>query len=491
MSAVALIFPHQLFEEHPATAGTEKVFLVEEDLFFSQYAFHKQKLVFHRASMKFYEQWLNRQGYDVEYIEQKSTWSDVHRLISNLAERGYQQINYVDPTDDWLHRRIRKSAAASSIRLVRYESPLFLNSMQEIRDFFGGRKSFRQTDFYIHQRKERGILLDPAGKPLGGKWTYDVENRKKYPRGQVPPDVPFPPDDSFYQEARKYVESHFSDHYGHVRSNIRYPVTFEASRKWLDDFLENRLAGFGLYQDSMVTGAHWLHHSLLSPLMNAGLITPTEVIERTLDHASQNEVPLNALEGFIRQILGWREFILAVYELKGRQQRTTNFWGFTRPIPESFWKGKTGLVPVDEVIKKVLDTGYAHHIERLMVLGNIMVLCGFDPDQVYRWFMELFIDAYDWVMVPNVYGMSQFADGGIMSTKPYISSSNYLTKMGDFPRGSWQKTWDGLFWRFMDKYRDFFSKNPRMRMLINTFDRMDERKQQDLLKVAEDYLKHQ
>jgi len=491
MSEVALIFPHQLFEDNPALGGAGKVFLVEEDLFFSQYAFHKQKLVFHRASMKFYEHWLRDRAYDVEYIDQGSPLSDVRELIAELADRGYHNISYIDPTDDWLHRRIEQSAAAASVQLTRHESPLFLNTLQEIHDFFEGRKTFRQTDFYIHQRRVRGILLDQAGKPYGGKWTYDVENRKKYPRGQTPPAVTFPPDNAFYQEARDYVASRCDAHYGNIRSDIRYPVTFETTRKWLDDFLENRLTGFGTYQDAMVRGEHWLHHSLLSPLMNVGLITPAEVIERTLDFSNHNEVPLNALEGFIRQIMGWREFLRAVYELKGRQERTTNFWGFSRALPSSFWKGETGIAPVDEVIKKVLDTGYAHHIERLMVLGNFMVLCEFDPDQVYRWFMELFIDAYDWVMVPNVYGMSQFADGGVMSTKPYISSSNYLLKMGDFPKGSWQKTWDGLFWRFMDKHRSFFSKNPRMRMLINTFDRMDDSKQQDLLAGAEDYLKHQ
>jgi len=440
--------------------------------------------------MKFYEQWLRERSHNVEYIGQGSPLSDVRKLIPFLAEKGYQKINYVDPTDDWLHRRIKQSAAGASIRLTRYESPLFLNARHEVYDFFETRRSFRQTDFYIHQRKERDILMDRAGKPLGGRWTYDLENRRKYPRGQTPPAVFFPPDNAFCQEARDYVESHDSHHYGNVRSGIRYPVTFEAASRWLDDFLENRLAGFGLYQDAMVTGQHWLHHSLLSPVMNVGLITPAEVIERTLDFASHNEVPLNALEGFIRQILGWREFLRAVYELKGREQRTTNFWGFSRPIPESFWKGETGILPLDDVIKKVLDTGYAHHIERLMVLGNFMVLCEFDPDEVYRWFMELFIDAYDWVMVPNVYGMSQFADGGIMSTKPYISSSNYLMKMGDFSKGPWQKIWDGLFWRFMDKHRGFFSKNPRMRMLINTFDRMDPGKRQDLLERAEAYLKH-
>jgi deoxyribodipyrimidine photolyase-related protein len=186
--------------------------------------------------------------------------------------------------------------------------------------------------------------------------------------------------------------------------------------------------------------------------------------------------------------MGWREFIRGVYVTKGSQERTTNYWGFTRKIPPSFYTGTTGIEPIDLTIKKVLETGYCHHIERLMVLGNFMLLCEFDPDEVYRWFMELFIDAYDWVMVPNVYGMSQFADGGIMSTKPYISGSNYLMKMSDYPKGEWQSTWDALFWRFMDIHRDFFLQNPRLGMLISTFDKWSEEKKQEVRTKANDYL---
>jgi deoxyribodipyrimidine photolyase-related protein len=213
-------------------------------------------------------------------------------------------------------------------------------------------------------------------------------------------------------------------------------------------------------------------------MLNVGLLSPKFVIEEALSYASNHEVPLNSLEGFIRQIVGWREFIRAVYELKGSEERTKNYWGFKRKIPASFWNGSTGIEPIDSTIQKVLETGYAHHIERLMVLGNFMLLCEFDPDDVYRWFMELFIDAYDWVMVPNVYGMSQFADGGLMATKPYISGSNYLMKMSDYKKGEWQPVWDGLFWRFMHVHRDFFLKNPRLGMLVRTFDKMPDEKQQ-------------
>lgn len=226
----------------------------------------------------------------------------------------------------------------------------------------------------------------------------------------------------------------------------------------------------------------------MSPLINSGLLTPREVVDEGIKYAGDNQIPLNSLEGFIRQIIGWREFFRGVYEVAGTRERTMNFWKFKRKIPSSFWTGTTGIEPLDIVIRKVLKTGYCNHIERLMVIGNFMLLCEFDPDEVYRWFMELFVDAYDWVMVTNVYGMSQFADGGLIATKPYISGSNYLMKMSDFPKGDWQKTWDALFWRFMDVHRDFFLSNPRLGMLVRTFDKMETTKRFSHLETAEKYL---
>ena len=259
-----------------------------------------------------------------------------------------------------------------------------------------------------------------------------------------------------------------------------YPNTFDDAEIWLQQFLETRFHEFGPYEDAIVQNELFLNHSVLTPMLNVGLLTPHQVISKTMDFAKANDVPLNSLEGFIRQIIGWREFMRGMYVVKGSEQRTTNYWGFTRKIPASFYDGTTGIPPIDITIKKTLETGYCHHIERLMVLGNFMVLCEFDPDEVYRWFMELFIDAYDWVMVPNVYGMSQFADGGLLSTKPYISGSNYLMKMSDYQKGEWQQSWDALFWRFMNTHRDFFLSNPRLGMLIRTYDKFDATKKKEI-----------
>ena len=212
------------------------------------------------------------------------------------------------------------------------------------------------------------------------------------------------------------------------------------------------------------------------------------VVNELNDYATKKNIPINSFEGIIRQIIGWREFIRGVYVSKGNIERTKNYWGFTKKMPDSFYTASTGIKPVDDSINKVNDNAYLHHIERLMVIGNFMFLCEINPDDVYKWFMELFIDSYDWVMVPNVYGMSQFADGGLMSTKPYISSSNYIMKMSDYKKGEWQKIWDGLYWRFIHKNQSFFTSNPRLSMMVRTLNKMSTDKLNYHLEVSETFL---
>ena len=488
MSKTGIIFPHQLVEQSTLVSTCDTIYLVEEWLFFKQFNFHKQKIAFHRASMKFYENYLQSKKIKVIYIDSTNELANIKNLIPYLKKSGVDAFDYIDTTDYWLEQRIIKACSNSSIKATKNRSLLFLNSSEEITTFFSDRKRMFQTDFYKYQRQSRNILLEQNQKPLGGKWTYDDENRLKYPKGKTPPKVDFLKPNLFYKEAISYTNKNFADNYGLLATEFIYPTTFTESKTWLQDFFATRFFEFGAYEDAIVSKENILHHSVLTPMLNVGLLTPQYIIDEALQFASNNEIPINSLEGFIRQIIGWREFIRGVYELKGKEERTKNYWGFTRKIPHSFWNGTTGIEPIDDTIKKVLETGYCHHIERLMVLGNFMLLCEFDPNEVYRWFMELFIDAYDWVMVPNVYGMSQFADGGLMATKPYISGSNYLMKMSDYKKGEWQTIWDGLFWRFMDTHRTFFLQNPRLGMLVRTFDKMQLSKQQVHLANAEKFI---
>jgi deoxyribodipyrimidine photolyase-related protein len=481
MASISLVFPHQLFRELPRE---RRVLLVEEYLFLRQYPFHKQKLIFHRASMKAYEKYLVGKGFEVEYIDSANPLSDVRQLLPELKRRGITQIRCYDVCDNWLEKRLRNG----DIPIHFTDSPLFLLSKKEVDDYFNNKKRYFQTDFYTAQRKKRNILLQ-NGQPAGGKWTFDAENRLKYPKGKTPPRLERLTENEYYQEAKRYVAKHFPDNYGDLESTVVYPTTFEEAEAWLDDFLANRFRDFGPYEDAILKQESILHHSVLTPMLNTGLLTPGQILDRALDQAARHDIPLQSLEGFVRQILGWREFIRAMYEREGTRQRTANFWGFKRKIPPSFYDGTTGIAPVDQTIRKLLKTGYTHHIERLMVLGNFMLLCEFDPDEVYRWFLELFIDAYDWVMVPNVYGMSQFADGGLMCTKPYISGSNYLFKMSDYEKGApWAAVWDALFWRFLHVHRDFFTQNPRLGMLVKSFDNMETGKKTRLLTTADQFL---
>ena len=426
-----------------------------------------------------------KQKYEVHYIESIEPTSDVRKLIPELAKQGIQKIIVCDPTDDWLLRRLKKAAKVARVELEILPSPNFICPTDEP---IAGRKQpmYFQTDFYIRQRKQHHWLLDEQGKPIGGQWSFDADNRKPLPKGLTPPSIESTKNKRI-TEAIEYVKRNFTDHYGEI-DTFQFPIDRPTALQWLDEFLKTRFAQFGEYEDAMHPSEHFLYHSGLTPMLNVGLLGPQEIIERAIEHANAHSIPLASLEGFIRQVTGWREFIRLVYVQAGRKQRTTNYWKFKRKIPESFWKGETGIIPVDSVIKKLLKTGYSHHIERLMILGNFMLLCEFDPDEVYRWFMTLYIDAYDWVMVPNVYGMTQFADGGLMTTKPYISGSNYVMKMGRWEKGEWQAIWDGLFWRFMVKQRSFFTQNPRLGMLIRSWDKMDPSKQTAHLQAAEHYL---
>lgn len=487
---VFLIFPHQLFDTLPTPCQGMPIILIEEYLFFKHIPFHKQKIAFHRASMKAYEANLKLLNKQVTYINAKDPEADCRQLIKKLYQDEINSIHTYSPYDNWLQKRLTGSCQSLQIELTFHASPYFINSERENEQYFENKKRFFHADFYVYQRKKLNILIDQKGQPLGGKWSFDEENRLKYPKDKNPPHLNFFYSNQFILEANTYTENNFPNNPGTLQNEWQYPCTSKESKIWLQNFLKERFHLFGPYEDAIVYKADILHHSLLSPLLNAGLLAPLETVHIILEFGEAHQIPLNSQEGLIRQIIGWREFIYAIYQLKGSEMRQKNHWNNHRIIPSTFWLGNTGLLPIDITIKKVLKTAYCHHIERLMVLGNFMLLCEFHPEEVYKWFSCFFIDAYDWVMVPNVYGMSQFADGGLMATKPYISGSNYLLKMSDYPKGDWQITWDALFWHFMNKNRQFFLSNPRLGMLISAFDKMPIDKQNIHLNHAQNWFSH-
>jgi len=484
---ISIIFPNQIFENSKLLDESSKIFLIEEYLFFNQFNFHKQKILFHRMTMKSYEKFLKKKKLDVVYIDSTENISDIREFIRNL-DKKIQSIKIYDPVDNWLSRRINDSCEEKNIKIENYNNPLFINNNEDLEIFFrSDKKKFFQTSFYKKQRVKLDIMMI-GDKPEGGKWTYDDQNREKYPKNKIPPEIDYPKKDDNYNEALNYLNNNYKNNYGLIDDENIYPYNFQLAKKWLDDFFITRFYEFGPYEDAVVKEKSILNHSVLSPLLNTGLINPKELIKRTINYHYENKIPINSTEGFIRQIIGWREFIRGVYVCKGTEERNKNFWNFSRKIPSSFYSASTGIDPVDDTINKINKSGYANHIERLMIIGNFMLLCEFDPNEVYRWFMELFIDSYDWVMVPNVYGMSQFGDGGLMSTKPYISGSSYILKMSNYKRGDWCMIWDSLFWNFIDKQREFFLTNPRMRMLVSSFDRMDIEKKEKLINTANKFI---
>lgn len=468
MKEITLIFPDQLFENHPAISKTRPIFLVEDFLYFRVQPFHKQRLVLLRAAMKNYAQFLSENGFEVHYIESELL-KNREAIFSLLAKQKISKIHLAEFADEWLKEGVKAASEKYSWSIILYPSPMFLCSNEEIDSFFKGKKKFSMAQFYAYQRKRLNILMEDGG-PVGGKFSFDTENRKRLPKGIEIPKIEHPVQGSSVKEAISYVESHFSNAIGFTDSFI-YPVTYVDAKKWLADFIKHRLYFFGDYEDAISKDESFLFHSLLTPMLNIGLLTPLEVVEATLKAYKSGRIPLNSAEGFIRQIIGWREFMRACYLLKGNKMRSSNYFEHKASLPNGFWDGTTGIEPIDRTIKKILKTGYCHHIERLMVLGNFLLLTETDPDLIYEWFMEYFIDSYDWVMVPNVYAMSQYADEGTITTKPYISGSNYILKMSNYAKGDWVDIWDGLFWRFLSKHRVLFQNNPRTQVLLKMLEK--------------------
>jgi deoxyribodipyrimidine photolyase-related protein len=489
MSSCVLIFPHQIFTDHPVLKSGREVALIEDSLFFGDPSyparFHQQKLVLHRSTLKSLEDQLKKKGFKTRYF-QYEPGATIRKVIQTLADDGVDKIHFCDPVDYMLSKRIRESAQRHGIECEIVASPLFLNDREWNENYFSSKKPF-MAKFYTEQRKRLGILVDDDHQPAGGKWSYDEDNRKSLPKGHQPPALPESRPSEHDQEAIDYVRERFPDHPGNA-GEFWFPSNSRSAGIWFKRFLEQRFQLFGDYEDALSAEHPYLYHSILTPMMNIGLISPRKIIDDTLEYADEHDIPLNSVEGFIRQIIGWREFMRAMYELHGTEMRTRNFWNFKRKMPQAFYDGTTGIPPVDLCIRRARDHAYCHHIERLMVLGNFMLLCRIDPDDVYRWFMELFIDAYDWVMVPNVYAMSQFADGGLFTTKPYLSGSNYIRKMSNFPKGDWCQTWDGLFWTFIADHRDFFTSQPRLSMMARTYEKMSPEKKRAHRKAADGFL---
>jgi deoxyribodipyrimidine photolyase-related protein len=478
-----IIYPHQLFLEHPALEPGRVVYVVEEPLFFTRNPGHVQRLLLHRLSMQAYRTQLTTLGYTVQYLEIQDL-PGTEAVFTKLKKDGVTELHIIDTTDDYLERSIEQAIATHHFTLTRYESPLFILSKTEATERYVASKRL-MGNFYKKLRQDKNVLMD-GNQPQGGAYSFDSDNRQKIPKSiTLPTDITcFQNKDT--QAATAWLGTFTSERYG--EANTWIPYTHAEAQTFLKEFLQTRFAYFGPYEDALTTNHTRLFHSTLSPLINIGLLTPSQVLDTAIRYANQHDVPINSLEGFVRQILGWREFMRAAYEVDGSVMRSKNFFNHHNKLPSSFWTGETDVTPLDHSIKTALDFGYTHHIERLMVMGNFMLLTKTDPDEVYRWFMGMYVDAYDWVMVPNVYGMSQFSDGGLFATKPYISGASYLKKMSDYSKGEWETLWTALYWNFISTHQDFFSQNHRLSMMPKLLQKMSKATRETYLSLAEAYL---
>jgi deoxyribodipyrimidine photolyase-related protein len=462
------------------------IFMAEDVGLCSHFKYHKHKLIFFLASMRNYADELRQAGFNVFYSE-LSDIKFTQRLDEFLTKKKIKEVLIHEVNDKFFETELLNLISDLSLKFEFLSNPMFLSTRKNFESYLKSHsKPFMKT-FYEGERKRLKIMLDNNGKPWGGQWSYDEENRKKAPKDLHNKSPLIFEENEHLQNVKMLIDTKFPDHPG-VVDNFWLPVTRKDSLKSLDHFLSYHFKDYGAYQDAITDRDQFLYHSLLSPMINNGMLLPDEVIQKAIQAYEKENIPLASLEGFIRQVMGWREFVFGIYRNFSEEEDKRNFFKHQRQLTSHWYEGTTGLPPLDDAINKAQDFGYCHHIERLMILSNVMLLTEIHPQEVHRWFMEMFVDSADWVMGPNVYGMGQFSDGGIFATKPYFSGSNYILKMSDYKKGEWCDIWDGLFWRFIGKHSDFFAKQYRLSFMVQTFNKMDAIKKKRLLSLAEDFI---
>jgi len=456
MSKIFIILPTQLFLNNPYLKDMDIIYLIEEPYYFNSRPFHRQKLILHRASMKYYYDYLkDKYKIKINYID-----FDKFKKLDNKNE-----YYMYDPIDNEMVEKYSKLK-----KIVIYDTPAFLETRQDLEEYrnkYTNKKNYyHDRSFYRWQRKRLNILMEDEKTPVENTWSFDKENRNKYDNNYEEGKIKIYKND-YIKEAKNYIIKNFNDNFGNI-DNFYYPITFEDVSNHLKIFIKNRLETFGKYQDGISKKVIFGSHSILSPILNIGMITPDIIIKEVLSYfkkfntSNPNFKPtLITVEAFLRQLIGWRSYVRFIYIYHGKDMIKMNLLNHKNKLPESWYDNNSNIEIkiVDDMIKKVYEYAYLHHIERLMIMGNIGLLLQIDPKELYEWFMICFIDAYDWVMVPNVFGMSQYSIEGIsMMTRPYFSSSNYIKKMSDYKKEQWFDKWDDLYWNLLKKHREIFKK---------------------------------
>jgi deoxyribodipyrimidine photolyase-related protein len=469
------------------------VLMIESEALASAMPHHKQKLVLVFSAMRHFARGLESDGFRVEYRQCSSFTTGVQ---AHLEETGAAELLIMRPSDFGIEDTLSRATASCGATLRVVPNGLWLTDEEEFDTWAQGRSALRLEYFYRAARKRRGWLMEGA-RPLGGRWNFDADNRQTPASDhRFPGTRRFEPD-ALTRQVMTEVEDRWPVCFGTVDA-FGWPVTREDSLRALDDFLEHRLAAFGPFEDAMVEGEPVLYHSLLSVPLNLGLLHPREVCERALTHAADpaNGVPLQSIEGFIRQILGWREFVRHIYRTKMPELRSANGLGHDRALPAFYWGSNTDLRCVGQTVDQLRQTGHTHHIQRLMVLGNLALIARVDPRELNDWFLATYVDALDWVVTPNVMGMSQFADLGSFTSKPYAASGKYVNRMSDYCAGCVydpKKTvgedscpLNALYWDFIAHHMERWRSNPRMALMAKNWERRAPEMKAQILERAAD-----
>jgi len=440
--------------------------------------YHKKKLIYVLSSMRHFALDYFDAGYPVMYHSIEKHYENGLEEILNKNEK--LELTFMTPSEWDSRERLKSLKEKFSDRVEEIPNNFFLADVDSYKDRISS--GYRMEYFYRDLRRQTGYLMD-GEKPEGGEWNYDEENRKKLPKNISIPDRAITEIDEVTKEVIEFVEEEFPDHFGEIK-DFKYAVTRRQALYRLNEFIDECLDQFGPYEDALATGEPVLFHSHLSAYLNNGLLLPDEVCEKAEVAYKSGKARLNSVEGFIRQIIGWREFVRVYYEAMMPAVRNVNHFKFEHKLPELYWSGETEMKCMSESLKPVLKSGYSHHIPRLMILSNFSNLTETDPRELNKWFWFAYVDAYEWVVLPNVLGMSTFADGGVLASKPYVAGGNYINKMSNYCKdcsynikektGESACPFNYLYWNFVDEQRETFSENGRANFMVNMFDKRSE-----------------
>lgn len=463
---------------------------------------HKKKVCLMLLAIRRFAAELKEQGWHVCLFsidqEKKKNKNFTEQAFKVLREQfTFEEICVLSPSDFSVESLYKRELEKFSQPITWQENPLFLMKIEEFESWARGRKELTMEYFYRLARKKYNILME-EGKPIGGQWNFDKDNRKPPPSkiAYIEPFKQEPP--AQIREVINLIKELFADYYGSIE-DFSFATSRQEALAALKYFITKHLGNFGSYQDIMVTDNPWLYHAHLSFYLNLGLITPLECVQAALKAYETSNSPLNSVEGFIRQIIGWREYIRGLYFYQGPEYEKKNYLNAKKSLPEFFWNNKTSLHCLQQSFSQTYQYAYAHHIQRLMIIGNFSLLVGLDPQEVNDWFGLVYADAYPWVHTPNVLGMSLFADGGLLATKPYCSSGSYINKMSNYCSscqfnvkekvGPKACPFNSLYWYFLFKHQKTFEKNQRMRMIYATAQKMSPEKKKEIIAQAESFIK--